>query len=191
MFAVGSSSNGCSAQSGTFGFAHLIDLSPAEVSFLTTGSFMERLLFSMVKGDQQFLDDVLNLLMEAEDDDLDCSQLEKEKVRAVTRMLLLPSKAQTSLFRRRLATGPVEAPFEALVTSHQDRYLSNVRLLHSAYRSIPRTRAPPVSFFFFWVFFLDFCIFDKLRLSILVFFLNFFEFWIKFSLFFDPSRLEE
>ncbi|XP_058204448.1 chromatin-remodeling ATPase INO80 isoform X1 [Rhododendron vialii] len=145
MFAVGSSSNGCSAQSGTFGFAHLIDLSPAEVSFLTTGSFMERLLFSMVKGDQQFLDDVLNSLMEAEDDDLDCSQLEKEKVRAVTRMLLLPSKAQTSLFRRRLATGPVEAPFEALVTSHQDRFLSNVRLLHSAYRSIPRTRAPPIN----------------------------------------------
>jgi len=145
MFPVGSSSNGCFAQSGTFGFAHLIDLSPAEVSFLTTGSFMERLLFSMVRWDQQFLDDGLNLLMEAGDDDLDCSEIGKEKVRAVTRMLLLPSKSQTSLFRRRLATGPVEAPFEALVMSHQDRFLSNVRLLHSAYSSIPRARAPPIT----------------------------------------------
>lgn len=168
MFPVGSSSNGCFAQSGTFGFAHLIDLSPAEVSFLTTGSFMERLLFSMVKWDQQFLDDGLNLLMEAGDDDLDCSEIEKEKVRAVTRMLLLPSKSQTSLFRRRLATGPMEAPFEALVMSHQDRFLSNVRLLHSAYSSIPRARAPPVSFIYLllWCVFLSFCIFGKIKVSL-------------------------
>ena len=144
MLQVGNSSDGCFARSGTFGFAHLIDLSPAEVAFLTTGSFMERLLFSIMRWDRQFLDDILNLLMEVDYDDHDCNQLEREKVRAVTRMLLMPSRSQTNLLRRRLGTGPKDAPFEALVMSHQDRLLSNVRFLHSAYSFIPRTRAPPV-----------------------------------------------
>ncbi|GFY96189.1 DNA helicase INO80-like protein [Actinidia rufa] len=145
MLRVGNSSDGCFARSGTFGFAHLIDLSPAEVAFLATGSFMERLLFSIVRWDQQFLDDILNLLMEVDYDDHDCNQLEREKVRAVTRMLLMPSRSQTNLLRRRLGTGPKDAPFEALVMSHQDRLLSNVRFLHSAYSFIPRTRAPPIN----------------------------------------------
>ncbi|PSS15691.1 DNA helicase [Actinidia chinensis var. chinensis] len=145
MLRVGNSSDGCFARSGTFGFAHLIDLSPAEVAFLATGSFMERLLFSIMRWDQQFLDDILNLLMEVDYDDHDCNQLEREKVRAVTRMLLMPSRSQTNLLRRRLGTGPKDAPFEALVMSHQDRLLSNVRFLHSAYSFIPRTRAPPIN----------------------------------------------
>ncbi|KAL6987197.1 putative DNA helicase ino80 [Sarracenia purpurea var. burkii] len=145
MHPVGNSSDGCFANSGTFGFAHLIDLSPTEVAFLTTGSFLERLLFSIMRWDWQFMDDMVNSVMEDEENDLDCNQLEREKVRAVTRMLLLPSKSQTNLLRRSLATGPTDAPFEALVMSHQDRLLSNVRVLHSAYSFIPRTRAPPIN----------------------------------------------
>uniref|UniRef100_A0A5B7AP69 Chromatin-remodeling ATPase INO80 n=1 Tax=Davidia involucrata TaxID=16924 RepID=A0A5B7AP69_DAVIN len=138
-------SDGPFAKSGTFGFSHLIDLSPEELAFLATGSFMERLLFSIMRWDRQFLDGILDLIMEAEADDLHCSHLEREKVRAVTRMLLLPSKSETNLLKRRHATGPGEAPFEALVMSHQDRLLSHFKLLHSAYTSIPRTRAPPIN----------------------------------------------
>ncbi|CAL5420787.1 unnamed protein product [Camellia sinensis] len=145
MLPKGNSSDGCFANSGTFGFAHLIDLSPAEVAFLATGSFMERILSSIMSWDRQFLDGIVNLVMEAEDGDLHCSQLEREKVRAVTRMLLLPSKSQANLHRKRLATGPGGVPLEALVRSHQDRFLSNVRLLHSVYSFIPRTRAPPIN----------------------------------------------
>ncbi|XP_052173015.1 chromatin-remodeling ATPase INO80 isoform X2 [Diospyros lotus] len=145
MLPEGNVSDGCLARSGTFGFAHLIDLSPTELSFLATGSLMERLLFSIMRWDRQFLDDILDFLVEAENDDLDCNKLGREKIRAVTRMLLLPSKAQTNLLRRTLATGPGEAPFEALVMSHQDRLLTHVQLLHSAYSFIPRARAPPIN----------------------------------------------
>ncbi|CAL5356520.1 unnamed protein product [Camellia sinensis] len=145
MLVEGNSPDGCFPKSGAFGFAHLIDLSPAEVAFLATSSLIERLLFSIMRCDRQFLDDIINMHMEAEDDDLYGNQIEREKVRAVTRMLLLPSKSHTNLLRRRLATGPKDAPFEAFVMSHQDRVLSNVRLLHSAYSFIPRTRAPPIN----------------------------------------------
>ncbi|KAK9289646.1 hypothetical protein L1049_007804 [Liquidambar formosana] len=138
------SSDGLSISSGTFGFTCLMDLSPAEVAFLATSSFMERLLFSIIRRDRQFLDGILDLLMEAVDNDLNCSYLEKGKVRAVTRMLLMPSRSETSLLRTKLATGPGHSPFEALVASYQDRILSNSRLLHSTYTFIPRTRAPPI-----------------------------------------------
>lgn len=130
-------------RSGSFGFARLVDVSPAEISLLATGSYLERLLFSIMRWDRQFLDVILDLLMET--DDSECNQLGREKVRAVTRMLLLPSKSESSALRRTLATGPLDAPFEALVMPHQDRLLSNVKLLHSTYSYIPRTRAPPVS----------------------------------------------
>lgn len=131
-------------KSGAFGFAHLMDLSPAEVAFLATGSFMERLLFSIMRWDRQFLDRIINLLMEDMDDDPYWNHFGRHKVRAVTRMLLMPSKCDTNMLRRKFATGPVDAPFEALVTSHQDKLLSNIKLLHSTYTFIPRTRAPPV-----------------------------------------------
>ncbi|XAR69491.1 DNA helicase [Bertholletia excelsa] len=133
------------AKSGMFGFGHMIDLSPAELAFLGNGSFMERLLFSIMRWDRQFLDNILNFFVETMEDDPYCGQIQKEKVRAVTRMLLLPSKSQTAMFRRRLATGTQDAPYEALVISHQDRLLSNVRLLHSAYSFIPRARSPPIN----------------------------------------------
>lgn len=128
-------------RTGTFEFAHLIDLSPSEVSFLANVSLMERLLFAIMRWDRQFLNDTLTL----EDENLDNTQIGKEKVRAVTRMLLLPTKSQISLLRERLATGLGDEPFEALVMSHQDRFLSNVRLLHSVHSFIPRTRSPPIN----------------------------------------------
>ncbi|CAN4106608.1 unnamed protein product [Withania somnifera] len=131
-------------RSGTFGFTRLVDVSPVEVAFLATGSLLEKLLFSIVSANRQFLDEILDL-MESEDDGLCCSRLGRQKVRAVTRMLLLPSKSRSDLLRTRLPTGPGDALFEALVMEHQDRLLSNVNLLHSVYSFIPRTRAPPIN----------------------------------------------
>lgn len=136
-----------SHQSGTFGFTHLMDLSPAEVTFLANGSFLERLLFSIMRWDRQFLDGIVDFIMESIDDDPENGSLEQGKVRAVTRMLLMPSISQTNLLRRKLATGPGDAPYEALVIPQQERLQSNVGLLHSAYTFIPKTRAPPVFFF--------------------------------------------
>ncbi|XP_031397206.1 chromatin-remodeling ATPase INO80 isoform X1 [Punica granatum] len=130
-------------QSGAFGFTRLMDLSPAEVAFLGTASFMEKLLFSILRWDRQFLDEILDLLMETVDDDL--SNLGTGKVRAVTRMLLMPSRSETSLLTRRYSTGHPDSPFESLVCSHQDRLLSNIRLLHSTHTFIPQTRAPPIT----------------------------------------------
>lgn len=133
-------------KSGTFGFTHLMDLSPQEAAFLVNGSFMERLLFSMMRWDQKFIDEVVDFLTETTDDDLECSSLEKGKVRTVTRMLLVPSRSETKFLQNRLPTGPSHAPFEALVVPHQERLFSNARLLHSAYSYIPPSRAPPVCY---------------------------------------------
>ncbi|GAA0175321.1 hypothetical protein LIER_28512 [Lithospermum erythrorhizon] len=138
-------SDGCSMQSHTFDFARLVDLSSTEVGFLATGSFLERLFFSILQQESVFVDDIVDLLNETENDDLSCSFPEKEKARAVMRMLLMPSRSQTKFLRRRLPTGPGDAPYEALVMAHQDRLLSSVNLLHSIYSFIPRTRAPPIN----------------------------------------------
>ncbi|XP_061339014.1 chromatin-remodeling ATPase INO80-like [Gastrolobium bilobum] len=131
-------------QSGNFGFTHLMDLSPPEVTFLATGSFMEQLLFSMMRWERKFMDEVVDFLTETIDDDPEFSNLEKGKVRTVTRMLLVPSRSEAKFLQRRFPTGPSHAPFEALVVSHRDRLLSNARLLHSAYTYIPQSRAPPI-----------------------------------------------
>ncbi|KAI7739904.1 hypothetical protein M8C21_011145 [Ambrosia artemisiifolia] len=119
---------------GAFGFTRLIDLSPAEVSFLANASLTEKLLFSIVTWDRQFLDELVDLMMRTEniqDNDNEFKNIGTEKVRAITRMLLLPSKSNVS--------------FDNLVVPHQDRLASNVRLLHSTFSFIPKTRAPPVN----------------------------------------------
>ncbi|XP_057770371.1 LOW QUALITY PROTEIN: chromatin-remodeling ATPase INO80 [Salvia miltiorrhiza] len=142
------SSDHNSGRSGAFEFSRFIDLSPAEVSFLATGSFMEILLFSIMRSDRQYLDTILDLLMESDDDDVHDIQhahIGTEKVRAVTRMLLLPSRSEKNVLRRKLATGPTDAPFEALIMTYQDRLLSDIKLVHSVYSFIPRTRAPPIN----------------------------------------------
>ncbi|KAF6152944.1 hypothetical protein GIB67_039651 [Kingdonia uniflora] len=133
-----------SVQSGAFGFTRLIDLSSEEVAFLAKGSLMEKLLLSIMKWDSQFLDETLDLFMETEGNDLQCSNnIESRKVRAVTRMLLTPSRSESHILRRNLlSSSPVH---EALVVSHQDRLISSTRLLHSTYAFIPRARAPPIN----------------------------------------------
>ncbi|XP_071737614.1 chromatin-remodeling ATPase INO80-like [Rutidosis leptorrhynchoides] len=117
-------------KSGAFGFTRLIDLAPAEVSFLANGSLNEKLLFSIMRWDRQFLDDLVDSMMETGDDAIDDTNLGIDKVRTVTRMLLLPSKSKK---------------FQTLVLPHQHRLASNVRLLHSAFTFIPKARAPPVN----------------------------------------------
>lgn len=145
IYLQGNSSDGLCIRSGAFGFSCLMDLSPAEVAFLATGSFFERLFFSIIRWDRQFLDGIIDSLLEFVDDDFSYQYLESGKVRAVTRLLLMPSRSDTGLLKRKLATGPDHTPFEALVVSHEDRILSNARLLHSIYTSIPRARAPPIN----------------------------------------------
>ncbi|KAK4773038.1 hypothetical protein SAY87_028057 [Trapa incisa] len=129
--------------SGAFGFTRLIELSPTEVAFLGIASFMERLLFSIVRWDRQCLEEIVDLLMETVDNDL-ANNIGREKVRAVSRMLLIPTRKENSLLARSYQTGHLESPSKSLVCSHQDRLLSNTRLLHSTHIYIPKTRAPPI-----------------------------------------------
>ncbi|CAA7060575.1 unnamed protein product [Microthlaspi erraticum] len=132
------------SRSGAFGFSHLMDLSPSEAGYLALCSIMERLLFSMLKWERQFLDEIL-VDMEVMDDELGGDNINRVQTRAVTRMLLMPSKVETNLLKGRLGAGPTHHSLESLVISHQDRLLSNIKLLHSTYTFIPKARAPPVS----------------------------------------------
>ncbi|KAK2651936.1 hypothetical protein Ddye_011792 [Dipteronia dyeriana] len=145
IFSNEDSSDWSSVKSATFGFTRLMDLSPEEVAFLATGSFMERLLFSILRWDRQFLDGILDLLMKSMDNELGNNLPESGKVRAVTRLLLIPSRSETTLLRRKFTVVPGYSPFEDLVVSHQDRLLSDVKLLHATYTYIPRARAPLVN----------------------------------------------
>lgn len=138
-------SNGNSMISGAFGFTRLIDLSPAEVSFLAKCSLLERLIFSGMRWDKKFIDEIVELFMYLEGGDVQYNRLDESKVRAVARMLLIPTKSEASILRRKLATGPNDAPFETLVMSHTDRLTSNIRVLRSSYAFIPKARAPPIS----------------------------------------------
>uniref|UniRef100_A0A7N0TWC5 Chromatin-remodeling ATPase INO80 n=1 Tax=Kalanchoe fedtschenkoi TaxID=63787 RepID=A0A7N0TWC5_KALFE len=136
-------SNKSPCNSGAFGFTRLMDLSPAEVAYLATCSLTEKILFSVSKFYRQYLDSVSDLLTECVNINTGCSN-EMRKVRAVTRMLLVPSRSEMTCLMRKLATGPREAPFEALVSSHEDRIRCNAKVLRSVYSFIPRARATPV-----------------------------------------------
>lgn len=134
-----------SVNHGSFGFTRLIDLSAEEVAFLARGSFMEKLLFAITRWDQHFLDEILDF-MEAEGKVFHDKHLEREKVRAVARLLLIPSRSDRTSLRKKLIfeTGS-DVPYDALVVSHDDRFLANTRLLHSTYAFIPPTRSPPIN----------------------------------------------
>jgi len=134
-----------SVTAGTFGFTRLMDLSPVEVSFLAKCSLLERLMFAVIRWDKQFIDETVDLFMDLEGGDVHNNQLEESKVRAVARMLLIPTKSEASILRRKLGTGPNDAPFEQLVVSHNERFISNISILRSSYAFIPKARAPPVS----------------------------------------------
>ncbi|CAF2265863.1 unnamed protein product [Brassica napus] len=145
IFSSDSSVDQAVSGSGAFGFSRLMDLSPSEVGYLALCSAMERLLFSILKWERQFLDVILDSVMEFVDDDLSGGNITRRKTRAVTRMLLMPSKLETSLLKGKRGTRPTCHSLESLVVSHQDRLLSNIKLLHSTYTFIPKARAPPVS----------------------------------------------
>lgn len=138
-------------ESGAFGFTRLVDLSPTEVSFLANSSLLERLSFSIIRWDRHIVDETIEAFIEAEGDHLECSYaLEKGKVRAVARMLLMPTKSDAGFLRAKLSTGSLDEPFKALAVSHQERLSSNIRLLRAAYAFIPTVRAPPVSMIYFF-----------------------------------------
>ncbi|XP_031494199.1 chromatin-remodeling ATPase INO80 [Nymphaea colorata] len=130
--------------SGTFGFSRLIDVSPEEFSYIAKVSVFERLLFAIMAWNRKYLDEIIDSFLESEDSDPQFDGLGKATVKAVTRMLLLPTRSDLNLLRRKFATGSGNAPYEGLVTSHHDRFISNIRLINSTYTFIPRGRAPPV-----------------------------------------------
>lgn len=116
-----------------FGFTRLIDLSPSEVGYIARASVLERLLLSASKQD-----DFDELLEEQVD------QIDEARFRAVSRLLLLPMRSELAVLKKRLATGLADAPFEALVISHQKRFLANTGLLRSVNTFIPAVRAPQI-----------------------------------------------
>lgn len=130
--------------SGAFGFTRLTNLSPVEASFLAMCSLFERLAFSATHCKRD-VDEIVDLFLDSEGPDLQLSQNDATKVRAVTRLLLSPKRADSSLLRTKVEIGLSDNPCEALVLSHHDRLVSNIRLLRSTYGFIPPARAPPIN----------------------------------------------
>jgi chromatin-remodeling ATPase INO80 len=139
------SSNESVLSSGAFGFTRLSNLCPVEAFFLATSSFFEGLAFSVMRWNRNYTDEIMDAFLDSEDTDIQFSQNDSTRVRAVARLLLSSTKAKPSLLRTKIGTGPSEGPYEALVLSHHDRLASNIRVLRSAYTYIPPARAPPVS----------------------------------------------
>lgn len=133
-------------KSGTFGFSRMIGLSPGEVTFVAKASYVEQLLFSCTAQDRQILNEIIEDFPESEEDRFQYDQIGEGKVRAVTRMLMLPTRSKLSLLNTKHATGPENAPYEELVVFHHDRFLNNVALLKAIYSFIPPVLAPPVCF---------------------------------------------
>ncbi|KAL6593915.1 hypothetical protein ACP70R_048816 [Stipagrostis hirtigluma subsp. patula] len=131
--------------SGAFGFTRLTDLSPVEASFLATCSLFERLAFSAMRWKRNYVDEIVDAFLDTEDPDLQFSENDCTKVRAVARLLLSPTKLEPSFLRTKIETGSSDSPYEALVLSHHDRLVSSIRLLRSAYAFIPPARAPPIN----------------------------------------------
>lgn len=133
-------------KSGTFGFSRTIGLSPKEVAFFPRASYMEQMLFCCMAEDRQILNEIIEYFHESEEDLFEYDQMDEGKVRAVTRMFMLPTRAKLSLLKTKHPKMPGNAPYEKLVVSHYDRFLNNVALLKAIYFFIPPVHAPPVSF---------------------------------------------
>uniref|UniRef100_A0A0E0K5K8 Chromatin-remodeling ATPase INO80 n=1 Tax=Oryza punctata TaxID=4537 RepID=A0A0E0K5K8_ORYPU len=131
--------------SGAFGFTRLINLSPVEASFLATCSLFNRLAFSAVRWNKKYTDELVDIFLDSESTDLESTHNDVTKVRAVVRLLLSPTKVESSFLRTKIETGPSDSPYEALVLSHHERLVSNIRLLRSTYAFIPPARAPPIN----------------------------------------------
>ncbi|XP_062215593.1 chromatin-remodeling ATPase INO80-like [Phragmites australis] len=144
-FPEANSSNESVLSSGAFGFTRLTNMSPVEASFLATCSLFERLAFSAMQSNRNYVDEIVDAFVDSEGPDTQFSQNDVMRVRAVARLLLSSTKADPSLLRTKIGTGPSDSPYEALVLSHRDRLVSNIRLLRSAYAFIPPARAPPIN----------------------------------------------
>ncbi|XP_062211289.1 chromatin-remodeling ATPase INO80-like [Phragmites australis] len=144
-FPEANSSNESVLSSGAFGFIRLTNLSPVEASFLATCSLFERLAFLALQSNRNYVEEIVDAFLDSEGPDLQFSQNDVMRVRAVARLLLSSTKADPSLLRTKIKTGPSDSPYEALVLSHHDRLVSNIRLLRSAYAFIPPARAPPIN----------------------------------------------
>ncbi|CAL4939360.1 unnamed protein product [Urochloa decumbens] len=131
--------------SGAFGFTRLSNLSPVEASFLATSSLFERLAFLAVQLNRNCTDEIMDTFIDSEGPNIQFSQNDGTRIRAVVRLLLSSTKTKPSLLRTKIGTGPGDCPYEALVLSHHDRLASNIRLLRSAYAFIPPARAPPIN----------------------------------------------
>ena len=120
--------------SGTMGFTRLLNLSAAEVGYTAKANAFERLLFSLshLEYMDEFIQDFIN-----ETDDT--------RLRAVSRLLICPVYSKLMNLRQKLATGLPGSPFEALVTSFEDRFLDYKPLLKTTNTYIPAVRAPVVS----------------------------------------------
>ncbi|KAG8063353.1 hypothetical protein GUJ93_ZPchr0003g17346 [Zizania palustris] len=139
------STNNSVLSSGAFGFTRLINMSPVEASFLATCSLFNRLAYSAAQWDKKYTDELVDAFLDSESTDLQFNQNDVTKIRAVARLLLSPTKAESSLFRTKIATGPSDNPYEALVLSHHDRLASSIRFLRSTHAFIPPARAPPIN----------------------------------------------
>ncbi|KAJ3683791.1 hypothetical protein LUZ60_014018 [Juncus effusus] len=129
-----------------FNFARLIDLSPSELSFLANCSLLERLSFSLINWGQNEIDEMLKAFMESEGEALQSEfEMEGSKVRAVARMLLVPTKSDAFFLRNNYKNRENHDIFEKLVVSHQERLACNTRVLRASYAFIPRVRAPPIN----------------------------------------------
>lgn len=118
---------------GCLGFTRLLDLSPGEVGFLATATALERLLFALSQQE-----DVYDFIED------EVCEIDDARLRAVSRLLICPIKSKLAILRKKLATGPPSLPFEALVTSYEERFLDNTALLRSANTFIPAVRAPQI-----------------------------------------------
>lgn len=133
---------------GGFGFIRLMDLSPDEVEFLAMASTQERWLYSVLHADALWVRDHL-AQRDSDPDGQDRSNDDAEdpKTRAVKRLLMLPSRSESGLLQKRHPTGLPSEPFEALVTTSNERLLKNVGLLRSLRGYIPSVQAPQVDHF--------------------------------------------
>jgi DNA helicase INO80 len=131
---VGQSSQSEVLHSGTMGFTRLLNLSPAEVGYIRNANVLERLLFSL--SHQEVMDVFIQEFIDETDD---------ARLRAVSRLLICPIYSKLMNLRQKLATGLPGLPFEALITSFEDRLLDNRSLLRTTNTYIPAVRAPVVS----------------------------------------------
>ena len=73
------------------------------------------------------------------------NETDDTRLRAVSRLLICPVYSKLMNLRQKLATGLPGSPFEALVTSFEDRFLDYKPLLKTTNTYIPAVRAPVVS----------------------------------------------